>query len=184
SRIGRARDGVALHPPASRCWYRDWPRPRKRFSSPPSLSFHTVRSRFTPPFQEERVFVMWSEVRPGIRREGSSRHPRRGLCQPDLMVPAATRSLAASPVQMPSPGGSPPSGDSRYRGDGVCCQWQGNWHACAAGEQCAADGCCSAGDEVCLGTSTAQCCNGGFVCSAGRGCLPPFFTPWGGPRRS
>ena len=57
-------------------------------------------------------------------------------------------------------------------GDTPCCEWQGSAHYCAAGEQCAAYGCCSAGAEVCLGNGTAECCSGGLVCQAGRCCDP------------
>ena len=66
-------------------------------------------------------------------------------------------------------------------GDIPCCEWQGAAHYCAAGQQCAGSGCCSAGDEVCLGNGTAQCCNGGFVCQAGRCCLPQSYPQCDGP---
>src|SRR5262249_19250919 len=91
----------------------------------------------------------------------------------------------AGQCQLSCPAGYTPCGDqcvpTTPRGDGVCCQWQGNWHACAAGEQCAADGCCSAGDEVCVGNGSGQCCNGGFVCQAGRCCLPQPYPQCDGP---
>src|SRR5262245_38930637 len=53
-----------------------------------------------------------------------------------------------------------------------CCEWNGNAHYCAAGEQCAAFGCCSAEAQVCLGNGTAQCCYAGLVCQEGRCCFP------------
>ena len=62
------------------------------------------------------------------------------------------------------------------RGDGVCCQWQGVWHACSAGEQCAGAYCCGGGTEVCLGDGTnPQCCYNGLVCQAGRCCYPEGY---------
>jgi hypothetical protein len=68
------------------------------------------------------------------------------------------------------------------RGSGVCCEWDGDWHACAAGEQCAAYGCCSGDAVVCEGAGAAQCCYGGFLCvHRGDGspacCLPGNHAP-------
>jgi Stigma-specific protein, Stig1 len=58
-------------------------------------------------------------------------------------------------------------------GEGICCQWDGNWHSCPTGSQCAGAYCCGAGTEVCLGDgSNPQCCYGGLVCQAGRCCFP------------
>jgi hypothetical protein len=63
-----------------------------------------------------------------------------------------------------------------------CCEWQGTAHSCAVGQQCAADGCCDAGDEVCTTpTGSAQCCNGGLVCQAGRCCNPNPYPQCYGP---
>jgi hypothetical protein len=113
-----------------------------------------------------------------------------GSCQPpcdepchgwlnNVCVPLCNTGEVCGPdgqCQLNCPAGYTPCGGQCVprtpRGDGVCCEWQGNWHACAAGEQCAAYGCCSAGAEVCLGNGTAQCCYGGLVCQAGRCCYP------------
>jgi hypothetical protein len=79
--------------------------------------------------------------------------------------------------QVSCPVGQTPCGGqcvpTTSRGDGVCCQWNGQWHACAADEQCAGPYCCGAGTEVCVPPNgNAQCCYGGLVCQEGRCCYP------------
>src|SRR5262249_33516764 len=58
--------------------------------------------------------------------------------------------------------------------DGICCEYNGVFHACADGEQCAGPWCCGAGTEVCE-CGWASACSlipGGLVCQDGRCCIP------------
>lgn len=61
---------------------------------------------------------------------------------------------------------------------GFCCQWQGSWHTCNTGMQCAGDSCCAAETAVCPHPDgNVYCCSPGWVCAPGVGCCDPAPYP-------